>query len=327
MARTWLLMAMSTLGGCGGFTPRSDAGDASDDGTILDTGTSDGTDGDGGTYACPPTAPDPEGQSGPCCARASNADRLDTPELRIAGLRLMSPSTLGNALVGGALNAALDEERFNWLVKFDLGADPPTITTGLGIRQDDASFSFVSGGAPEPGDAHRWDPMTAEVSFNASTNTMNGSPIDATITVPIFEDTETMALSLELPLNSLALLSGEFSDDRTCIGSRLPTRYDTSAGTLSTYITVQAAMAGRVVIGDGAVDTTLCNFLAGMSSEQEMNCDEFPREEWLIPPDSLCAEGVCEQNTTDLTDVCDPLTDCNAWKAAAEFAAQGVEIN
>lgn len=332
MLRTWLwLSVIAGLVGCGGSSSGSDGGpdDAGGDTIDLDGSGSDGGDsdpGDGGTYACPVTAPDVEDLFGACCSRASNASQPNFPEMRISGLRLRSPSTLGNALVGGALNAALDEERFNWLVQFDLSADPPTIRTGLGIRADDGTFAFVAGTAPEPGDPHRWDPFTAEIAFDESTETMMGETIPDTVTVPIFEDTETMALSLELPLNSLALLDGILSEDRTCIGRRLPTRYDTTDGHLSTYIQVEDAMAGRVVIGGGAVDTTLCNFLAGMSGEQEENCDAFPREDWLVQPDSLCADGVCEQNTADMTDVCDPLDDCNAWKAEAEFAAHGVDI-
>jgi len=48
--------------------------------------------------------------------------------------------------------------------------------------------------------------------------------------------------------------------------------------------------------------------------------------DWAIKPDSLCDASGCRANTPCEADVCDPATECNAWRVVGHFAAQGVDI-
>src|SRR5687768_16128203 len=139
------VLALLAMGGCsrhreragdGDSGPRRDAGTVGfdgeprdgrigDDGGGVDAGTR--SDGGGGVDSgmvvpppvpCPRSAPPPP-QMGACCWRASNAGRLNAPELRMAGLSVSAPPSLTSPIVGSLISAALDEERFNWLLRFD----------------------------------------------------------------------------------------------------------------------------------------------------------------------------------------------------------------
>ncbi len=75
---------------------------------------------------------------------ATNSDRTTAPEYRVNALRILEPASLSGALFRGAFQQALDEERFNWLIRLEgAGADGDvTVTTGFGARNADATFAF-----------------------------------------------------------------------------------------------------------------------------------------------------------------------------------------
>lgn len=322
----WLVVGLALAGlavGCG-----DDDGGGTDSGT-TDSGGTDSGGTDSGTMSlcentpatmapeCPSgdTIPDEEGLMGACCYRASNADRQDAPEFRVSALRIQEPATLSASLVRAALTQALDEERFNWLIRIT-GADADgdiTIETGFGQRNADATFSFTNGGAPAPGDPNRWDPLT--VTGTLTGESITAPPISETFTVPILE-ADGSAVVLELPLRSFELECSEMTDSRNCIGQRDGRVYQTSHGHLKTYVTITDAMSGRVSIPP--IDTTLCNFIAGMPSNMGA-CTDMPQGDWPNPPNARCEGGSC-------TESCDPATDCNAWRISGGFAAHGVEI-
>ena len=321
----WLVVGMALAGlvvGCGD----DDGGpaDSATDTPMVDTGTVDS--GPGGmcdntpamnAAMCPSgmAIPDPGGLMGVCCARMSNEGRTDAPEFRVSGLRILEPTTLSAGLVRSALQDALDEERFNWLIRIS-GADADgdvTIETGFGSRNAGATYSFASGSAPAPGDPNRWDPQTI-------TGTLTGEEIIApaitnTFTVPILED-DGVAVVLELPLQAFELNCAAMTENRTCIGQRNGTVYQTEHGSLQTYITVADAMMGMVELPP--INTSLCNFIAGMASEMGP-CTDIAQGEWPVPPNALCTGGTC-------SDTCDPASDCNAWRVSGGFSAHGVEI-
>ncbi len=322
----WLVVSLALAGlavGCG-----------DDDGGTADSGATDSATGDGGggadasmalcdntpatmTPACPTgdAIPDEGGLMGACCYRASNASRQDAPEFRVSALRIQEPATLSASLVRAALAAALEEERFNWLIRIT-GADADgdvTIETGFGQRNADATFSFTNGAAPAPGDPNRWDPLM--VTGTLMGESLTAPPISETFTVPILE-ADGSAVVLELPLRSFELECSEMTDNRNCIGERNGRVYQTSHGHLKTYVTVADAMMGRVSIPP--IDTTLCNFMAGMPNNMGP-CTDVPQSEWQTPPNARCDGGSC-------TESCDPATDCNAWRITGGFAAHGVEI-
>ena len=319
----WLVVGLALTGlavGCGDDDGGTDSGTA-------DSGTADASM-DAAMELCestpatmPPECPsgmgipDEEGLMGACCYRASNASRPDAPEFRVSALRIREPATLSASLVRSALTTALDEERFNWLIRIT-GADSDgdvTIETGFGQRNADATFSFASGGAPAPGDPNRWNPLS--VTGTISGETITAPPIAETFTVPIL-DAEGTSVVLELPLRSFELECSVMSDDRSCIGERDGRVYQTNHGHLKTYVTVADAMMGRVEIPP--IMASLCNFIAGMTSNTGA-CTDVPQADWPTPPNARCEGGSCSES-------CDPATDCNAWRISGGFAAHGVEI-
>jgi hypothetical protein len=285
-----------------------------------------------GTVTCPMTAPPPANQMGPCCARASNASRLDAVELRLAAIRLRAPNgTLTSGALRALLNQAFDAETFNWLIQTvgapTSGNGPATIRTGYGKRAADGTFSFAMGEAPpEGGDPARWDPLEVMGTFTG--DTFSAPPLPGVLIVPVFNDM-TGELIVELPLYNLAITEATLTEGRTCIGRRLATNYDTSAGTIEAYIRVADARARRVVYGT-TLNASLCAIIAGSLADPNY-CTDRPQAMWMAKPDALCADGsACRANAAGMTDVCDPDTDgeggCNAWRLVGEIAAQGVEI-
>jgi hypothetical protein len=298
---SWLALCAIVAGMTGG------CGD--DDGMTGDDG---GT--DGGSTNCPddPEVPNPAGLMGACCYRQSNADRLDAPEFRLAGLKLTAPMSLDSIIVRQLLTDALDFERFNWIFRLSISGSNVDVTTGYGERNGDDTFSFVMGGAPGPGAADRWDPLTATGTISGET--VMTMAIGEPLTVPVFDETGTM-LTAEFPLHDLVLTMATMSEDRSCVGTRSAARYETDAASLEAFIQLEQARDTRIVAPP--IDTSLCMFLAGMASDAG-NC-ETAQDTWLVPPDSTCDAAGCSFGG------CEPAT-CNAWQVRAEFAAHSVEI-
>ena len=294
--------------GCG-----DDGAGPSDAGT-HDGGSDAAATTDAGPIVCMPPmlAPMPETMFGPCCARASNAERLDAPELRLAALVLTSPASVDNVLVEALLREHLDAERLNWLLSLSITGSTVTLTTGSGTRHEDGTFSFVMGTAPGPGDPDRWNPLTATGTIEGETfSTMR---IPGTLTVPIHSEDRTR-LYAELPLRDATLAMATLSESRTCIGFRAPRAYGTGDGRLEGFMTVEDAKVVRLTT-DTLMDS-FCNVLRAQIGAAD-NC-ETPQSEWSVPPDSTCDETRCTIGG------CTPDT-CNAWHMTAEIAAHGVEI-
>ncbi|MCS6798813.1 MAG: hypothetical protein NZ898_09820 [Myxococcota bacterium] len=293
-------------------------------GTSTDAGPRDTGTGDGSSPVRCPTGeriPDPGGLMGACCYRASNATRLDAPELRLSGIDIQAPSSLGTAVVDALLAMTLDEERFNWLIDLTIEGTTATIRTGYGRRMPGPTYAFAMGDAPAPGDPNRWNPVTVTGTLGAE-DTVSAPPLSGAFTVPIFDEMDR--LTLELPLRNLELQRMKLSEGRSCVGRRRTTSYDTNDGNLVAFMTVEEADAGRVMVGT-TLNTTLCMLAAGLSTRMG-TCADTPRAEWMVRPDSLCNDSGCRRNAMGMTDVCDPMTTCNAWQIVSEFAAHGVEI-
>ena len=286
------------------------------------------------TPICPSDAPAPDNQMGACCWRASNATRLDAPELRLAALRLTAPmgSTLTSPILRGILNKSFDGERFNWLIQATgaptTGNGPVTIRTGYGERATNGTFAFTMGEAPAPGDVNRWDPITVTGTMTGETISTPASDGAVPLTIPVFDEADPTLLVVELPVFGLELVNAPLSEDRSCIGLRNTTSYTTAdGGDLRAYIRVEDART-RMVVVPPSLSATLCAVIAG-SLTMSTYCD-MPQSEWLAKPNSLCNATGCEANTVGATDVCDPTMSgaggCNAWELLGEFAAQGVDI-
>lgn len=326
-----LVLAAALVGsaGCGdddGVTP-TDAGMSDMDSGDVDSGTV--------MVNCPTGAPLPHDQMGVCCYRASNAAQLTAPELRLAAVKINSPSSLASTILRGLIAGAVDEERFNWLVRIEgaptMGSGAVTIKTGLGWRDDATStFAFADNNAPVGMPAmptDRWNPRSFPGMMDGETfSAMRATEV---VTLPIFrspeDDAGVNAVLIELPLRGLELTSGTLSEDRSCVGRRNASpSYDTSAGDLSAFLTVAETTVVRLDIS--SIHASLCMLIAGMSS-MPGNCDDaaYPRAMWMVKPDSLCTGGTCISNRMT-PGTCDPDTTCDAWELIAEFAAQGVSI-
>lgn len=306
------LVAMLAIG-CGDDSPAMDS--SVPDATPGDSATDTPTDTPVVMANCPEVAPAFEELMGGCCWRASNADRPEAPEFRIAALKIDEPASLANTIVRQALNSALDEERFNWLISVEGAAADGTIqvTTGFGQRNTDNTFSYIMGGAPAPGDVDRWNPVTADATLAGES--FNAEAFTNAFTVPILED-DGVAVVIELPLQAFQLVNLTMSEDRSCSGVRRPASYTTDDAEINTYVTIADAMEGQVELPP--ISTSLCNFIAGMTSETGP-CTDLPQGDWPVPPNALCDAGAC-------SDTCDAATTCNAWRIRGGFAAHGIEI-
>lgn len=296
------------------------AGCPSETGTDAGTG---GTDTGGpvedapATVTCPRSAPDPDNQTPPCCYRHSQADQLDTPEMRLRFLQIDEPaaSPLASTTVESVLNTGLQDETFNWLFR-TTGADadgPIEITTGYGVRNGDGTYTLGSAEYPPvtlPGT------ITGET---VATETVLG-PLD----IPVFDETG-LELQFVLRLRSIRVVEADLSESRSCIGRRRGNAF-TTAASLEGYVTVADAREGAISVPP--IDSTLCSVVAGelsTPSGQVPMCDR-PQSEWVAKPDSLCEVAGCRTNAAGATDVCDPNTTCNAWRLLAQFAAVGIDI-
>jgi hypothetical protein len=328
----WSLALCGLVVGCGGDGD-TDAG--VDAGMSADAGCPEFAqlcvEGDDGctrpaTVECPTTgAPAPEEFDGTCCYRTSNAEatRNAAPELKLNYLEIVAPvgSPLETRTLRAVLNEAMQEETFNWLVRVD-GADadgPVTITTGFGRRQTDGTYQFSNGMAP---DMATWCPVTLEGTLTGETVTTGA--LDGAIVVPVFDELDPTMLQVELTLRQLTIEQSTWGEDRSCIGWFVRTLSYVPQGTLSAFIEVEPSR--EAMINVGTVSTTVCGAVAGsLNDPTGAYCDQ-PQSEWQTPPDSLCDATGCQANSDCMSDVCDPLTNCNAWHLVAHFAAAGVDI-
>ncbi len=288
----------------------------------MDSGTADTGGGDGGTVMG--TCAFPDEQMGPCCYRKSNADSLDNPTMRVAGVQITTPPSLSTIIVTTLLVDALDRELFNWLIDTEITGTDVTLTTGYGIKNADDSFSFTMGTAPGPGDPNRWDPVI--ISGSIAGETVSAPVLNETFTVPVLDE-DGMTVTLELPLRNMTIEMATLSEERSCIGGRLPgNRWTTDDGLLTAFITVEDADAGVLDVPDAGINTTLCMFTANISGEPDgTTCAMVDQATWPTQPDALCDDAGCTQDPGDGS-VCDGSTTCNAWFISAGFAAQGVDI-
>ncbi|QQR89932.1 MAG: hypothetical protein IPJ88_17465 [Myxococcales bacterium] len=305
---------------------------------------------------CPDKAPLGYQMSGDCCARVSNADRLDHPQFRVAGISVNRPAILDDDFIANIIQAFLDQETFNWIIDVqNAAADGPIdIRTGFGIRDvQDNTFSF---------DTTNPDLAPAPLAAELGENEVSSESFNQTLLLPILDKDVTPGQTIDpsavLPVDQLKLINVPFSDDRTCIGIRnrdlnvyetkiivdqsldTETRLEASEfpvppGEVEAYVKVDAA--DDVFVAD--LNDKLCDIIAcelrSTCSDPVDYCGEVARSEWNNPPDSLCDSNGCQRNDSEGDDVngngnmdqvCDPATECNAWYLNLYFVAQGVEI-
>lgn len=302
MTRGISLLFLTSLlaAGCGDDSGGTDAGPPGVDG--------------GDAVMCPrgDMVPDQAGFMGPCCYRESNAGRLDSPTFRLSGLNIDAPASLNfrmNFIVATALTDALDQEDFNWLLEIgNAGADGEvTIRTGFGIRNADATFSF---------DTVDYPPL--EVTGTLSGETISAPAFAGNFAVPVVDEVDPTMVVLVLPLRYLELNGMTMSDDRSCVGHRMPREYDASQADLTAFVPVDEVREAAVSIPP--LETTVCDLVGNMAARMDLSCAETPQAMWPTPPDSMCNEdGTCAMGG------CTPDT-CNAWRIHTGFAAHGVTI-
>ena len=313
-------MRVVTAGLCLLMVQGCSSDDSGDDGGGSGGAAGGGSGGSGGMTlepnpACPSGAPEPKELYGACCFRASNADNASSPAFRIAAMEFSSPVSLSDPFVVGLIANSFDEERMNWVLALE-GADADgdiTVRIGHTDRSADGKFSFTSGAAPGPGDPARWDPITVDGTLTGESWSTETAPM--TLGVPVLDGDRT-GIMIELPFRDFRVTGADMTSDRSCIGERLVTSFDLSAGEASAFLTVEESAATHVTVSP-TLQFALCSLIAGVGQD---DCATTPRTEWTSPPDSLCGADGCTSGG------CDPMSDCNAWALAATFAAQGVEL-
>lgn len=261
--------------------------------------------------------PEPDKQMLPCCYRFSQAAQRDRPEMRLRYLDITAPSAspISMPLAEGLLNDALSRETFNWLFRvMGAGRDGEvTIITGYGVRNDDGTYTLG----------------TSEYMPVMLRGTIMGERVTTEselgpLRIPVFDPTGTM-LQFILPLRSIRVVEATFSDNRNCIGERQGNRFR-PAGVFEGFVTVDDAMGANINVPP--IMSNLCSILAGeISAPSGMPplCQR-PRDEWPSKPDSICEASGCRANVEGMPQVCNPTTNCNAWRLSAQFAAVGIDI-
>ncbi len=248
------------------------------------------------------------------------------PGFRVSGIAITAPASIANPVIRGALQAYLDQELFNWVIELQGATANGAIMVETGYGQldtTDNSFAFCQAGVPAPCNPAKWPPVTANGTLTGESFVMSTAP--QTVTLPIFSTTDPTMTTLELPLRALRFTMAQMSTMRSCIGTRTAGRYDTSKGSLVTYITVADAEVGHVEIG-AVINSSLCGLVAGMPATDGSDpCASVAQATWTVKPDSLCNASGCTKDPGDRS-VCIPATTCNAWQLTAGFAAQGVAV-
>jgi len=272
--------------------------------------------------ACPsgPQIPDPEGLLGACCYRTSNARCLDGPQFRMAALSVTEPSTLANPVVRSALNQAMDEERFNWLLSVSIEGSRVSVEAGNGLRNPDPTFSFSDGDASPPGDPNRWDPPLPWEGMLVGEN-LTTSAWGRPMRVAVLDDIAGHAM-FELPLTAFEITHMSMTEGRSCVGARESRSYTTMDGSFVAYIEVLEADLTPVTLPP--INTSLCNFIRGAFSATAP-CTTVDATTWAAPPNARCEGGTCNMDCTPNAALSNP-TACNAWRLSGGFAAQGVTI-
>ncbi len=330
MMRAWhgVLAALLWLSwGCGDDETSGGSMDGGTDASMSDAGGgSDGGDGDasmgGRCDRFRMNAPDPDSiQEAPCCYRKRNDADPANAELRLTSLQLTQPASLANPLVATLLARAFQQETFNWLIALDgaNGDGMATVKTGYGIRMAGGTYRFAMDEAPAPGEAGRWNPISATADFSGEQ--FSTAPLTEVLTVPVL-DTTGMNVRLELPLLGFELQQVTLTEDRSCVGAYNAGSWDVGSARVRAFVRVEDAKAGEVDLGGRS--TSLCNVLRGALTAMD-NC-ETDQADWGTKPDALCdAAGSCQADPGDGS-VCDPASSCNAWLLVGGAAAHGVEI-
>jgi len=299
---------------------------------------------------CPADAPDPDQQiqSG-CCARQDNSTAMGDFALRIAAMNLTAPGVFTSPfgqVIEQVLNHSLDIEGFNWVVQVtgaDAGDGPVSITTGVGIRESTAgmsSYHFYNDATDMiAGGSTAWEPVTTGGDIAGTSITTGGG--SESFSVPVFNEQAlamgNLVVDLVLPLQDLTLVNMTMDATFTCVGERsctttpngqVCTGYDTTDGSVITYITVDDAEMAAVTATP--LNNTLCDLLARPATSETTGCpggtdsccgDTANRTGWTYKPDSICDVGGCMLGS------CDPDTTCNAWQLVGTFAAQGIPLS
>lgn len=294
------MMGVCAAIGCGGETPSTMDGGASDGGAI-----------DAATDSGPRNPCWDQALMLPCCFSRSNADRRDHPQLKLVDFDNTLPIAFTDPAVAYGFTQALrlDALMVGFAIEGASADGPITFTLGALERRTDGEstwYAWPTGDAPGPGDPTRWDPRTA--SGTIAGDRISSDPLLVDVVAPVHDTDGTTPV--ELHLTRLALEDVALTDERSCVGA-----YDSTglgrilgSGRITGYLPVEPARIGRLPV----VGITPCELLGGGS------CDE-PQASWPNPPDSLCDESGC------LMGECTPDT-CNAWRFEARIGAAGVDI-
>lgn len=237
---------------------------------------------------------------------------------------LASTPTMPNP-VAGVLNTALTNGTFFWGISFDFSGTSGMIRTGsmqqdvmpeLGYGYLRATFHYMNGGAPMPGDPNRWNPVTGTVTLDGE---VASSETIAQLVVPVYSpdpppDGGSREILTELPFRNARMHSVHFTEMRNCIGLAKP-QYNSCLSNNRWNTQDSAMMPSGVVEADVTIEdarnvaipslmTNLCNIIAGA------DCAMVPQDQWPTQPDRTVP----------------PSTTPNAWHLRARFAAVAARI-
>jgi hypothetical protein len=111
---------------------------------------------------CPPNTRTPDDVAGKHCCQNVTAQPAQ-PAYRLTGLSMNTPPIFAGQSVAGTNQAAIEDDRYNWVMTVNTKEDGDvTITSGLGLQNTDGSFQLVGGefdlGGETWNEDGAWDP-------------------------------------------------------------------------------------------------------------------------------------------------------------------------
>lgn len=232
--------------------------------------------------------------SGDVCPCGRVAQDSSRPQWRITALRPTRPAALASPVILSVISTPLRTGGFLTGIDYDIATNSLRFgalnevtsmrgTLGLGLL--DGSYRFFAGdaGGSNPG---RHDPVRLAV-MRTGTG-FQSLPASGSTLLSVRDSSGSGIISLPLCASEISVPS--LSMDRGCIGlgrsnfgrfNECTSEWDpTNGGVIRAVLTVSATRAVTI----GALNQSLCQFLAGTSCDQPMNT-------WLRQPDTVgCGE-------------------------------------
>jgi hypothetical protein len=232
---------------------------------------------------CPKNTRTPPGVSGEHCCQ-NVMEQSAQPAYRLTGLQMTTPALFRNGSVSSTNRAAIEDDRYNWVMSVSGKEDGDvTITSGLGLQNVDGSYQLVDGGFELGGSAWNedgeWDPHLIPASLTTNPDgtrklSYKGQyvPKDRPFELPMW-GTDYDFTMLVLSMSGIEMTI-DLSEDLLCGGYLTgPAAFD-MIGSLTAYLPLEPLRNAKLHFQKNDSGIGLCPLTAQIDS-----CDK-PVGEW-----------------------------------------------